>query len=129
MTQTCCEPVLQSSTEECRKQFALTSAAVHGSWFTAHLYEEHNSIGVTAETQSCSGPVLQSSTEQCGMHLALTSAAVHWYWFTAHLYEEQISIGVLALTQPCCNLICTAALSSWDCFLPNSSVATLNTRL
>ena len=82
--------------------FALPSAAVHLSWFTAHLYEEQISIGVIAVTQACCEPVLQSSTEQWGMHLALPSAAVHLSWFFAHLYEEQVSIGVIAVTQACC---------------------------
>ena len=34
-------------------RFALTSAAVHESWFTAHLCEEQNSTGVIAVTQAC----------------------------------------------------------------------------
>ena len=82
--------------------FALTSAAVHVCWLTAHLCEEQISIGVFAVTQVCCEPVLQSTTEQWGMHFALTSAAVHFCWLTAHLYEEQISIGVFAVTQVCC---------------------------
>ena len=69
VTQTCCEPVLQSSTEQWGMHFAQTSAAVHLSWLTAHLYEEQISIGVIAVTQTCCEPVLQSSTEQWGMHL------------------------------------------------------------
>ena len=71
VTQACCEPVLQSSTEQWGMHFALPSAAVHLSWFTAHLYEEQISIGVIAVTQACCEPVLQSSTEQWGMHFAL----------------------------------------------------------
>ena len=81
---------------------ALTSAAVHQFWFTKHLCEEQNSIGVTAVIQSCSGPGWQSSTEQCGMHLVLTSAAVRWYLFTAQLHGEHNSTGVTAGTQACC---------------------------
>ena len=82
--------------------FCLAHAAVHLSWFFAHLYDEQISIGVIAVTQACCEPVLQSNTEQWGMHFALPSAAVHLSWFTAHLYEEQISIGVIAVTQACC---------------------------
>ena len=57
--------------------FALPSAAVHLSWFFAHLYEEQISIGVIAVTQACCEPDFQSSTEQWEMHVALLSAAVH----------------------------------------------------
>ena len=63
VTQTCCEPVLHSSTEQWGMHFAQTSAAVHLSWLTAHLYEEQISIGVIAKTQACCELVLQSSTE------------------------------------------------------------------
>ena len=68
-------------------QFALTSAAVHFCWVTAHLYEQQISISVIAVTHACCDPVLQSSTEQWGLHFAQTSAAVHFYWVTAHLCE------------------------------------------
>ncbi len=37
VTQTCCEPVLQSNTEQSEMHVALTSAAVHFCWLTAHL--------------------------------------------------------------------------------------------
>jgi len=37
VTQACCEPVLQSTTEQWRMQFTLISAAVLLSWLTAHL--------------------------------------------------------------------------------------------
>ena len=63
VTQTCCEPVLQSSTEQWGMHFAQISAAVHSSWLTAHLYEEEISTGVIAKTQACCELVLQSSTE------------------------------------------------------------------
>ena len=46
--------------------FALTSAAVHWSCNTAHLYEEQISIGVIAVAQACCEPVLHSNTEQQG---------------------------------------------------------------
>ena len=91
MTQACCGPVLQSSTEQWGLRFALTSVELHLSWLTAHLYEEQTSIGVSAVTQSCCEPVLQSSTDQWGMHFAQTSVALHLSWLTAHVYEEQIS--------------------------------------
>ena len=63
MRQTCCEPVLQSSTEQRGMHFAQISAAVHCCWLTEHLYEEQISIGVIAMRQTCCEPVLQSSTE------------------------------------------------------------------
>ncbi len=85
MTQACCEPVLQSTTEQWGMHFALISAAVLLSWLTAHLYEEQISTGAIAMTQACCEPVLQSSTEQWGMYFAQTSAAVHLSWLTAHL--------------------------------------------
>ena len=51
VTQTCCEPVLQSTTEQWGMYFALTSAAVHVYWLSAHLYKEQVSIGVIAVAQ------------------------------------------------------------------------------
>ena len=51
--QACCEASLQSSTEQWGRHFALTSAAVHWSCITAHLYEEQISIGVSALAQAC----------------------------------------------------------------------------
>ena len=79
-------------------QFVLPSAAVHGYWVTAYLYEQQISVGVTAVTQTSCEPVLQSSTEPWGMQFALSSAAVHLFCVTAHL--------------------CRATLSSGDCILP-----------
>jgi len=76
--QACCEPVLQSSTEQWGMHVALTSAAVHWCWSKAHLYEEQIFSSVIAMIQACCQPVLQSSTEQWELHLALTSAAVRW---------------------------------------------------
>jgi hypothetical protein len=64
VAQACCEPVLQSSTEQWGIYFILTSAAVHWCCITAHLYEEQSSIGAIAVAQACCEPVLQSSTEQ-----------------------------------------------------------------
>ncbi len=64
VTQPCCEPVLQSSTEQWEMHFALTSAAVHWCCNTAHMYEEQISLGVFGVTQACSEPVLHSSTGQ-----------------------------------------------------------------
>jgi len=87
VTQTCCDSVLHSSTEQWEMHFALSSAALHWCWVTAHLYEEHISMGVIALSQACCEPVVQSSTEQWGMHFAQTSAAEHWCWVTAHLCE------------------------------------------
>jgi len=51
MTQSCCEPVLQSSNEQWGSYSALTSAAVHWCCITVHLYEKQVSIGVFALTQ------------------------------------------------------------------------------
>jgi len=53
VAQSCCEPVLQSSTEQQASCSAMTSAAVHWCCITAHLYEEQISIGVTVVAQSC----------------------------------------------------------------------------
>ncbi len=64
VTQVCCEPVLQSYTEQWEVHFALISAAVQWCWVTAHLYEQQISIGVIAVTQACCEPVLQSNTGQ-----------------------------------------------------------------
>jgi len=43
VTQACCKPVLQSSTEQGDEHFALPSAAVHLSWVTADLYKKSKS--------------------------------------------------------------------------------------
>ncbi len=40
VSQGCCQPVLQSSTEQWRMHFANNSAAVHWFWVTVDLYEE-----------------------------------------------------------------------------------------
>ena len=89
VAQTSCEASLQSSTEQQGSCFALTSAAVHWSCITAHLYEWQVSIGVIAVAQACCEASLQSSTEQQLSCFALTSAAVHWSCITAHLYQWQ----------------------------------------
>ncbi len=88
---------MQSTTEQWGMHFAQTSAALHLSCLTAHLYKEQISIGATAVTQACCEPVLQSTTEQWGMHFTQTSAAVHLSCLTAHLYEEKISIVAIAV--------------------------------
>ena len=102
MSQACCEPVLQTTTEQWGMHFAQTGAALHFCCLTAHLYEEQVFIGAIAVSQACCEPVLQSSTEQQGSSSALTSAAVLWCWVTAHLSGEQISIGAIAVAQACC---------------------------
>ncbi len=77
MTQACCEPVLQSTTEQWGMHLAQTSVALDLSWLTAHLYEDKIFRGAIAVTQACCEPVLQSTTEQWGMHFAQTSVALH----------------------------------------------------
>ena len=62
----CCDPVLQSSTEQWGLHSALNRAAVHLCCLTAHLYGEQVSIDVIAVTQTCCQPVLQSNTDQGG---------------------------------------------------------------
>ena len=71
---------------------------MHLCWVTAHLYEEHVFISVTAVTIACCYSDLQSSTEQWGMHCALNRAAVHFCWVTAYLYDEFIFTGVTTMT-------------------------------
>ncbi len=78
MTQACCEPVLQSTSERWEVQYSQTSVAVHFCWLTAYLYEDQISIGAIAVTQACCEPVLQSSTERWEVHFSQTSAAVHF---------------------------------------------------
>ena len=94
--------------------FAQTSAAVHLSRLTAHLYEQQISIGLVAVTQACCEPVLQSNTEQWGLHFAQNSVAVHLSWLTAHLSEQQISIGVIAVTQACCEPVLHSNTEQWE---------------
>jgi len=89
VAQTCCEPVLQSNTEQCQSYSVLTSAAVHWSCINAHLNEEQISIGVVAVSQGCCEASLQSDTEQWESYGVLTSSAVHWSCINAHLDEEQ----------------------------------------
>jgi len=71
-TQGCCQPVLQSSTEQWGRYFALTIAALLWCCIIAHLYQEQISTGVVAVAQACCEPGLQSSTEQRGSSFALT---------------------------------------------------------
>ena len=73
VAQACCEPFLQSSTEQWEMHFAKISVAVHWWWVTAHLYGHQVFMGAFALTQGCCQPVLQSSDEQWGMHFALSS--------------------------------------------------------
>jgi len=75
VTQACCEPVLQSTTEQWGIDSAQTCAALHFCCLTAHLYEEQISIGAIAVTQACCEPVLQSTVEQWGMHFDLCRTA------------------------------------------------------
>ena len=93
--------------------FALTSAAVHCCWITAHLYDQQISMDVIAATQACSEPVLQSNPEHWRMQIALTSAAVHCCWITAHLYEQLMSIVVIALTQACFVPVLQSSTEQW----------------
>ena len=72
----CCEPDVQSSTEQWEMHFALTSVAFHCWWVTAHLYEQQIFLGATAVKIGCCKPVLQSSTEQWVLHFAKISATV-----------------------------------------------------
>ncbi len=62
VTQLCCQPDLQISTQQCGVLFAKSNVAVHCCWATAHLYGEQMSTGVFAVTQACREPGLQSST-------------------------------------------------------------------
>ncbi len=102
VTQGCCQPVLQSSSEQWEMHVTEISVAVHWWWVTAHLYEQQIFIGVIAVTQGCCRPVLKSSTQQWSVHSAKISVALHWWWVTADLYGQQIFIGVIAVTQGCC---------------------------
>jgi len=99
VTQGCCQPVLQSSPEQCGVLFTKTSGALHWWWVTAHLCDQQISIGNIAARQGYCEHVLQSSPEQGGMHFTKSSGALHWWWVTAHQHEQQIFIGVFAPTQ------------------------------
>ncbi len=70
VTQACCEPFLQNTTEQWGMHFAQPSAGLDLSWLIAHLYEKQFSIEAVARIQACCEPVLQSTTEQWGMHFA-----------------------------------------------------------
>jgi len=83
VTQACCEPFLQSSTERWGLHFAQGSAAMPWCWVTAELYEEQTSIGVIAMAQACCQAVLQRSTEQWELHFSQGSEAMPWCWVTA----------------------------------------------
>ncbi len=93
--------------------FAKASAAVHGCWVTAHLYEQQTFTGVIAVTQACCEPVVQSSTGQWSLHSAQASAAVHWCWVTVQLHEQQTFIGVIAVTQACCEPVVQSSTGQW----------------
>jgi len=132
VTQACCKPVLQSSTEQWERFFALTSAAVHVV-ASLQLYEEQVSIGVDAVAKAYCDPVLQRSTEQQGSCFVLTSAAVHVV-ASLQLYEEQVSIGVDAVAKAYCDpvlqrsteqqgscFVLTIAALLWCCITANLS--------
>ena len=78
VTQGCCQPVLQSSTQQWEMQSAKRSAAAQWCWVTSDLCGEQMAIGVFAVIQGCCQPVLQSSTEQWVLQFARISVAVHW---------------------------------------------------
>ncbi len=63
VSESCCQPVLQSSLEQWGVRFAKNSAAVHWVCITADQYERETFIGVTAVSQRCCQPVLHSSNE------------------------------------------------------------------
>ena len=123
LNQTCCKPVLYSSTEQWGLHFAKSSVTVLWCWGTAHLYEEQISIGVMPLTHTWCAHVLYSSTEQRGLHFAKNSVTVLWCWGTAHLYEEQSSIGVIALKQTCCKPVLHSSTDQWGLHLAKNSVA------
>ena len=64
VSQSCCQPVLQSSLEQWGVRFAKNSAAVHWVCITADQYERESFIGVTAVSQGCHQPDLHSNIEQ-----------------------------------------------------------------
>ena len=61
VAQACCEPVVQSSTDQRGSYFALTSAAVHWYCLTAYLYAEQISVGVIEVAQACCEPVFRAA--------------------------------------------------------------------
>ena len=63
VAQACCEPMLQSSTEQWGMHSALSCDAMPWCWVTADLYAQQIVIGVLAVVQACCEPLLQSSTE------------------------------------------------------------------
>jgi len=75
VAQGCCEPVLQSSTEQQGSCFALTSVAMNWFCITLHLYEQQIFIGVVAAAQSCCEPVSQSNAELLGSYFARNNAS------------------------------------------------------
>ena len=80
VTQACCEPVLQSNTEQWGMHFALPSAAVHLSWFTAHLY-------LTA--LACDGwrlNSLQAEAAECCFSRALHKSFAHSLYNNSSCY-------------------------------------------
>ncbi len=64
VSESCCQPVLQSSLEQWGVQFAKNSAAVHWVRIIADLDEQQILIGVTAVSQGCYQPDLHSNIEQ-----------------------------------------------------------------
>ncbi len=117
VAQACCQPGLQSSTEQWGSYLALTRPAVHCYCINVHLFEKQISMGVIAVAQASCQLGLQSSTEQWGSYLALTSAAGLWCCITAHLYEEQIPKVYLQWHKHAVSLVCRAALNSGEAIL------------
>ncbi len=80
MIQTCCQLVLQSSTEQWGQHYDPNSVALHWCWVTAELCEQPIPIDELAMTRTCCKSVLQSSTEQWGLYYDLNRVALHWCW-------------------------------------------------
>ena len=64
MARTCCQAVVQSTTEEWDQDLAQGSAAVPCCWVTTDLYEKQIFIGVIAVAPAFRQAVLQSTIGQ-----------------------------------------------------------------
>jgi len=77
VTQSCCQPVLQSSPEQLEIFFAKNKVALHWCWVIAHMCEQQMISGVIPATQGCCPPALQSCPEQWELHFAKNSTCMN----------------------------------------------------
>ena len=105
VTQACCEPVVQCTTDQWGLHFAQTNAAVHFCWLTAQLYEEP----ISSSGQNAVSTVQCCYAKQAHSRQSFT-AVTPMCWVTAQLFQEQIAKCSAALFRAKCTQHCSVRL-------------------